>query len=181
MPQAALEPIARLDPVEAWQPWLPDAKQPWNLKWAAHLYRRAAFGATPTELKTAVQKGLAATLQRLFDGDRPDLGNFAQLRADSGFPVNKEFELRAWWLNWLMHSTQPLREKLTLFWHNHFATSIVKVESVSLMHRQNVLLYKHALGKFGPFLLEISRDPAMLIWLDSNNNVKGKPNENYAS
>src|SRR5207244_7295670 len=69
---------------------------------------------------------------------------------------------------------------LTLFWHNHFATSIVKVESVPLMHRQNVLLYKHALGKFGPFLLEMSRDPAMLIWLDSNNNVKGKPNENYA-
>src|SRR5207244_11243995 len=74
----------------------------------------------------------------------------------------------------------PLREKLTLFWHNHFATSIAKVRSPELMFRQNCLLRERALGKFGPFLHAISQDAAMLIWLDSNSNVKGKPNENYA-
>src|SRR6266704_1271206 len=69
---------------------------------------------------------------------------------------------------------------MTLFWHNHFATSINKVAMASLMFNQQKLLRRHALGHFRPFLLDISRDPAMLVWLDSNSNVKGKPNENYA-
>src|SRR5262249_59512823 len=60
------------------------------------------------------------------------------------------------------------------------ATSVIKVQHVALMFKQNDLLYEHALGKFGLLLLEMSRDPAMLIWLDSNANVKGKANENYA-
>jgi hypothetical protein len=74
----------------------------------------------------------------------------------------------------------PLREKLTLFWHNHFATSYAKVRSTHLMYRQNVTLRRHALGKFPAFLLDMSKDTAMLVWLDSNRNVKGAPNENYA-
>jgi uncharacterized protein (DUF1800 family) len=80
----------------------------------------------------------------------------------------------------MLHSGHPLREKMTLFWHNHFATSIAKVQSPALMFRQNCLLRRHALGRFGPLLQAISRDGAMLVWLDSNRNVKGKPNENYA-
>ena len=80
----------------------------------------------------------------------------------------------------MLNGGHPLREKLTLFWHNHFATSIAKVQRTALMFRQNGLLRKHALGKFGPFLHAMSKDPAMLVWLDSNSNVKGKPNENYA-
>jgi hypothetical protein len=69
---------------------------------------------------------------------------------------------------------------MTLFWHNHFATSYAKVRSTKLMYEQNVILRKHALGRFRPFLLDMSRDTAMLVWLDSNRNVKGAPNENYA-
>ena len=80
----------------------------------------------------------------------------------------------------MLHGSHPLREKMTLFWHNHFATSIIKVQTTALMLKQNELLRRHALGKFGPFLLDMSKDPAMLIWLDSNSNVTGKPNENYA-
>jgi uncharacterized protein (DUF1800 family) len=80
----------------------------------------------------------------------------------------------------MLQGHHPLREKMTLFWHNHFATSIVKVQSPALMFRQNDLLRSHSLGRFGPLLQAISRDPAMLVWLDSNRNVKGKPNENYA-
>jgi uncharacterized protein (DUF1800 family) len=89
-------------------------------------------------------------------------------------------QLRAWWLYSMLHSQHPLREKMTLFWHNHFATSDEKVQNAEQMFRQNCLLGKHALGKFGPFLQAISKDPAMLVWLDSNRNVKGTPNENYA-
>ncbi len=89
-------------------------------------------------------------------------------------------KLRGWWLYCMLWSDHPLREKLTLFWHNHFATSIVKVQNPNQMFRQNCLLRTFALGKFAPFLQAVSKDGAMLLWLDSNSNVKGKPNENYA-
>ena len=89
-------------------------------------------------------------------------------------------QLRGWWLYCMLQGGHPLREKLTLFWHNHFATSLAKVQNSTLMFRQNCLLREHALGRFGPLLQAISRDAAMLVWLDSNSNVKGKPNENYA-
>ena len=80
----------------------------------------------------------------------------------------------------MLESGHPLREKLTLFWHNHFATSYTKVRSTKLMFQQNLTLRRHALGKFRPFLLDMSKDTAMLVWLDSNRNVKGAANENYA-
>ena len=80
----------------------------------------------------------------------------------------------------MVEGGHPLREKLTLFWHNHFATSIAKVREIKSMFDQNITLRKHALGKFRPFLLEMSKNPAMLRWLDSNQNVKEAPNENYA-
>jgi uncharacterized protein (DUF1800 family) len=80
----------------------------------------------------------------------------------------------------MLQGGHPLREKMTLFWHNHFATSIAKVQSGPLMFQQNRLLREHSLGKFGPFLQAMSKDGAMLVWLDSNSNVKGRPNENYA-
>jgi uncharacterized protein (DUF1800 family) len=103
-----------------------------------------------------------------------DVGRAAAARDDGGE------QLRGWWLYCMLHGGHPLREKLVLFWHNHFATSIAKVLDPTLMFGQNCLLRAHALGKFGPMLQAISRDPAMLIWLDSNSNVKGRPNENYA-
>src|SRR5262249_45551303 len=88
--------------------------------------------------------------------------------------------LREWWMYNMLHGPHPVREKLTLFWHDHFATSDAKVKSAALMFRQNCLLREHALEKFGPFLQAVSRDPAMLYWLDSNRNGKGAHNENYA-
>jgi uncharacterized protein (DUF1800 family) len=74
----------------------------------------------------------------------------------------------------------PLTEKMTLFWHNHFVSSQQKVRSPQLMYRQNVLLRRHAVGNFGALLHAISRDPAMVIYLDSASNRKGQPNENFA-
>ena len=77
-------------------------------------------------------------------------------------------------------TARPLRERMTLFWHNHFATSLAKVENPVLMQRQNGLLREHALGKFGAMLDAVGKDPAMLVWLDASANRKAKPNENYA-
>jgi hypothetical protein len=175
--------LDQLDPAAAWQPWQPSATDPWSRKWAGHLYRRAAFGPGREDLLEAERLGFQGTLDLLLRG-RPqaeemretlvDVGRVAAARDDGGG------ELSGWWLYCMLHGGHPLREKLTLFWHNHFATSIVKVQDSTLMWRQNCLLRTHALGKFEPFLRAISKDPAMLLWLDSNSNVKGRPNENYA-
>ncbi len=175
--------LEKIDPAEAWKPWQPSAGDPWNRKWAAQLYRRAAFGYSREELIEAERLGLQGTLDLLFEG-RPyatesletliDVGRLAALRDDGGN------QLRGWWLYAMLQGGHPLREKLTLFWHDHFATSLVKVQNPALMFRQNCLLREHALARFGPMLQAISRDGAMLVWLDSNSNVKGRPNENYA-
>jgi hypothetical protein len=178
-----LPPLNQIDPAEAWQPWQPSAADPWGRKWAAHLYRRAAFGPSRDELLEAERLGPQGTLDLLLNG-RPQCDEILQTLVDVGQVAaardNAGDLLRGWWIYCMLHSGHPLREKLTLFWHNHFATSIAKVQDPEAMFRQNCLLRHHALGKFGPFLQAMSKDKAMLIWLDSNSNVKGKPNENYA-
>jgi Protein of unknown function (DUF1800) len=175
--------LARLEPAAAWRPWEPDARNPWNLKWAGHLFRRAAFGASWDELQTAVRDGLRRTLERLLAGG-PGHAEFDQL-ADAVGPERGDAEgdpsgLEWWWLQRMARTPHPLRERMTLLWHDHFATSIAKVRQPALMKRQNVLLRRHALGRFRLFLLDVCRDPAMLIWLDGNTNVRGRPNENFA-
>ena len=193
MAPTSLPPLDKVDPATAWQPWEPTNTDPWNLKWAGHLYRRAAFGGSPDELKTAVKKGHTAAIDLLLNGE-PRAKNFLTLIEEVGRAVartkqpNPQFEmfqprgpieLREWWLRCMLMYGHPLREKMTLFWHNHFATSIAKVHSWKLMVEQNLLMRRYALGKFGPFLLDMSKDVAMLQWLDSNSNVKGHANENY--
>jgi uncharacterized protein (DUF1800 family) len=178
----ALPQLDRLDPEREWQAWQPDGRSRWDRKWAGHLYRRAAFGANPDELRKAEQRGLQATMDLLFQGEpgSEELLPALLTAGESMASANDAGQLRSWWLYCILNGGHPLREKLTLFWHNHFATSIAKVQSTREMFQQNKTLRAHALGKFGPFLLAMSKDPAMLVWLDSNLNIKGRPNENYA-
>lgn len=176
-------PLDQVDPAEAWSPWRPTSADPWGPKWAAHLYRRAGFGPNPDDLAESLRLGLDGTLDLLMRG-RPGSDDFLDTLNDVGRIAaerdNGGDDLREWWLYVILHGGHPLREKMTLFWHNHFATSLAKVQDPGLMFRQNVLLRSHALGRFEPLLQAMSRDGAMLVWLDSNSNVKGRPNENYA-
>jgi uncharacterized protein (DUF1800 family) len=172
--------VDKVDPARAWQPWQPSAADPWGLKWAGHLYRRAAFGGNLAELRRAVAAGHTATIDLLMKGEPTAAGLYPRLTQMGRDHAKEVGNLRGWWVYFMLNGGHPLREKLTLFWHNHFATSVAKVTSVPLMYRQNVLLRQHALGKFEPFLQAMSKDPAMLRWLDSNSNVKGRANENYA-
>ena len=180
---ATLPTLDQVSPAAAWQPWQPTPADPWGRKWAAHLYRRAAFGPGREELLEAERLGPAGTLDLLLTG-RPGAEENLQSLLDVGRAVaaseDSGDKLRGWWLYAMLQSGHPLREKLALFWHNHFATSITKVRSPGLMFRQNCAIRDHALGRFGPFLQAISQDGAMLVWLDSNRNIKGKPNENFA-
>ncbi|PHS03439.1 MAG: hypothetical protein COA78_17820, partial [Blastopirellula sp.] len=93
---------------------------------------------------------------------------------------NDAKNLSAWWLYRLLDTPDQLQEKMTLFWHGHFATGAEKVREPRLMYRQNQFLREHALGRFPDLVQGISRDPAMLIYLDSVTNRKSHPNENYA-
>jgi len=170
--------LSRVNPVEAWKPWQA-AEGEWDRRWIAHLYRRASFGASAAEIEKAKESGPTKTIEHLMAGEA-DAAERLELLNETGQYYNEPANLRVWWLYAMLEGGHPLREKLALFWHNHFATSYAKVRSTKLMYEQNVTLRKHALGKFRPFLLDMSKDTAMLVWLDSNRNVKGAPNENYA-
>src|SRR5262249_49480364 len=93
---------------------------------------------------------------------------------------NNGKQATAWWLYRMLYTPHPLREKLTLFWHNHFATSNAKVNSAVSMLGQYDLMRRHALGSYRDLVQEMSKDPAMLVWLDTATSKKGMHNENYA-
>lgn len=154
----------------------------WTRRQAAHLLWRAQHGATEAEIARAHSAGLSATLDRLF-AQQPEGEEFrtadatlAQLAIDSG----DIRDLKAWWAHRIVRTANPLVEKITLFWHSHFATSNVKVGSVAQMAAQNATLRALGLGKFGDLLRAMARDPAMLVWLDGNENRRRQPNENFA-
>lgn len=172
--------LAELTPRTAWLPQAADA--PFDRRLAAHLYRRAGFAAAPRELEEAVTAGLAATVKQLLtagshsaDFDE-EMRKFAEVTLASGSPE----ALAGWWLHRMRHSPAPLLEKMTLFWHGHFATSAAKVKDPRLLYEQNALFRQHALGKLGPLVRGIARDPAMLLYLDSATNRKNHPNENFS-
>jgi len=89
-------------------------------------------------------------------------------------------ESQGWWFRRMAKTDSPLREKMTLFWHDHFATSIQKVKQPALMLKQNELFRSHAFGSFKDLTQAILLDPAMMLYLDTQNSRKGKPNENFA-
>jgi hypothetical protein len=163
-----------------WAPYRPNANDPWDLAKAAHLYRRAGFGATWAELMLSQAEGPTASVQRLLQPRSlsPEQERVLEgLRAGIGNDVER---LKAFWLYRILYDQGPLQEKLTLFWHSHFATSNRKVDSVRLMLQQYELLRRHALGNFGELLMKIYGDGAMLVWLDGADSKKAKPNENFA-
>lgn len=89
-------------------------------------------------------------------------------------------ELKKWWLRRMIETARPLEEKMTLFWHGHFATGARTVENSWHMFQQNQLFRTHATGNFGLLVLNVLRDPAMLRYLDNNQSRRGRPNENLA-
>lgn len=89
-------------------------------------------------------------------------------------------DLQNWWFEQMVRTPAPLTEKMTLFWHNHFPSSVQKVKNLHYLYRQNTIFREHALGSFQDLLFLVSKDPAMLSYLDGDKNMKKKPNENFA-
>ena len=94
--------------------------------------------------------------------------------------VERGLALKSWWLTEMLATDSPLTERMTLFWHNHFTSSLQKVRDAGLMYRQNALLRRNALGSFRELLHAAAKDPAMLVYLDTATNRRGQPNENFA-
>jgi uncharacterized protein (DUF1800 family) len=146
--------------------------------------RRGGFGAKPSEVKELVELGPAKTIDRILGKNNTQaLEAFEQESSQivSAIRSSGNIEsLAAWWIHRMIHTPSPLVEKITLFWHGHFATGADKVNDIELMVQQNKLLREHALGDFRKMVHEVSKDPAMLLYLDSASNRKTHPNENYA-
>ena len=167
---------------------------------ARHLLNRAGFGATDAEIRDYAPLERLEAVERLLAGARREASiqppafvnepfvpfyRVRQMSAEERAAaqrhiVQQGLELRAWWLREMLLTPSPLTERMTLFWHNHFATSQQKVRSTQLMYRQNVLLRREALGNFATLLHEVGKDPAMLIYLDNAGSRRQAPNENFA-
>lgn len=144
----------------------------WNEENAAHLLRRSGFGATQSAIEAALAMSRSAAIDSLFVPDpQSDAVPFADPSAA---------DLQGFWLARMVATSCPLAERQTLLLHDHFATAVSKVKKKLLMAAQNRTLRKRAFGKFRTLLLEMIRDPALLIFLDNPSNVKADPNENFA-
>ncbi len=154
---------------------------------AAHLLRRAGFGADPQAIQAAARAGLSATTDALLHPERtPDgLDDNALLARLAGLlPVPKNGgtptqAVRMWWVHRMVSSPNPLVEKMTLFWHGHFTSKDGNAQG-DMLYRQNQTFRRNALGSFRSLALAVSRDPEMLRYLNGNTNYKAHPNENYA-
>jgi len=161
------------------EPFVPTRAEPWDFDAAAHLWRRAGFGAPPPVVRETLKLGPAEAAARVVAGPASDPA-VRDLETIRESVLGSEDAARAWLIARMVRSAHPLREKLALFWHGHFATSIRKVRKLDWMMRQYGLFLRHGLGRFGLLLEKVTRDPAMIRWLDNETNAKGRANENYA-
>jgi len=175
-PQVGFRPPGTLDVATALTPY----DGPFSRRQAAHLLRRAGFGGTPAEIEAASAGGVRVAVDallhpRVADTDLleyPELGSLYDRKRNTA-------TAQMWWLDRMLRTRRPLVEKMAFFWHGHFATSIRKVPA-HLMVAQMNLFRNQGLGNFRSLLSAVSKDPAMLVWLDNRANVKAHPNENYA-
>jgi uncharacterized protein (DUF1800 family) len=170
-----------LDP--AWSAYTPDDAAPWDLRRVAHLHRRAGFAGTWAELRRDLKDGPGPSIDRLLAGKSAlhapgEFAPTADLLADAAVAANEPGRLKAWWFYRMLFGPDPLGEKLTLMWHNHFATGVSKVQDLAAMRRQNDTLRKHARAPFAELLNASVREPALLAYLDAPANRRGHPNEN---
>ncbi len=152
-----------------------------GLELMAHLFRRAGFGATHDQLEGALQRGYADTVEDLLHPEAaPALEEDLIYRFYPDMKEARQIDpAQSLWVYRMINTQRPLEEKLTLFWHHLFATGFAKLNHAKVMTNQIAMFRKHALSNFRTLLIEISKDPAMIFWLDNHTNTKRVHNENY--
>lgn len=165
-----------------------------------HLLKRTMFGAKPEYVDYGKGKKSIKLVEEMLnfteDFPTPPVNNYnddkytdEEIAAgstwitatkQSGMNVGKrKNSLKSWWTGLMINQQRSLREKMVLFWHNHFANEMNKVDNASFSYKQNMLFRQYALGNFKELVLAITTDPSMLKYLNGNNNVKKAPDENY--
>lgn len=169
-------------------PYVPSASQPWNLDRVRHLYRRMGYGATPDELEVALELGPTQLVDQLLDQaigqsltEPPewaewDYDTFMANGVEDVFAVYVEY-MTEYMGRAMQHG---VRERLTLFWHNHFVTQYESYNCPSLMYQYFRILEENAFGDFKTIVSDVGRTPAMLFFLNGFENTRFAPNENYA-
>lgn len=179
----------------------PAAGLVWNARNAEHLLNRAGFGARQADVTRAVAEGPEALVERLLTrrADReppfyerlsePTTRALKELSEDDQKAVKREYserdkrqllEVTGWWLDSMVRGDDPLLDRMTLFWHGFFTSSIDQVRKSYPILLQHEFLRRNALGSYADLLRGIVHDPAMLIYLNNTSNRKGNPNENLA-
>ncbi len=177
----------------------------WDFDAAAHLLVRAGFGAPPEEIQKTFalgpEKAVDSLINAPLENDLPpawatpdDQDELHAQMQEAATPQEKQMarkllqekftdemkDLTLWWIARMINTRSPLDEKMTLFWHGHFATSGQKVRPAYKMWLQNETFRQNALGNFRVLVKAVSRDPAMMVWLDLVQSKKESPNENFA-
>lgn len=190
-------------------PLVARASQSMGFDEARHLLSRTAFGPTPSDIQSLASIDYASAVDRLLANPRRAAVTPAPRWVDEGLknvreeqreaveklravgtdkkqaagirrPIQEQGrELRNWWVEEMLVTDQPLVERMTLFWHNHFTSSMQKVRFAPALYFQNALFRREALGNFATLLKAVARGPAMLIYLDGVRSVARQPNENF--
>jgi len=148
----------------------------------AHLLRRAGFGASREELEAYAARPYEEVVEELIHPERmPDLDDdvLARYYPHLGANTDNPPSWNGRWIWRMVNSKRPLEEKMALFWHHVFATGWTKSEHTPTMVRHIDMLRRNGLANFRTLLLDLSRDPAMIYWLDNNENHARSINENY--
>ena len=183
-----------------WTVLLTGCAQALEVEEARHLLLRTGFGATPEGVEALLPLDRQSAVDRLLSGMRsqpvqpppagmdeawPDRRTLRKLTQEERKALRRKrreqgMALKEWWYREMLVTPSPLTERMTLFWHGHFTSSLRKVRQPALMYDQNLLFRRHALGNFAELLHAVARDPAMILYLDNQTNRAGHPNENFA-
>jgi uncharacterized protein (DUF1800 family) len=175
-------------------------KGKWSNNQASHLLKRTMFGAKKEDIDYFVSKSLRTSIHELIETEEafpdPPINNYNDDKyTDDQIPIGytwitatsvngmnsgrRRNSYKAWWIGLMLNQNRTLREKMVLFWHNHFATETNTVDNPTSCYKYNVLLRRFALGNFKQMVRAITLEPAMLRYLNGNNNYKKAPDENY--
>ena len=166
-----------MTPRDLLEPYEPSAANPFNLQKAGHLLRRASFGGSLADREELVRIGVEDAVDRM---SQEGPGEDVDAAFQDVVAMGEIRQVRAYRFWRMLTGRRRLRERMSFFWHTHFATSNQKVKNPPMMAHQMAMFDRLGLGTFDDLVLAVSRDPAMVRWLDNDTNVKGRANENYA-
>lgn len=176
---------------------------PWNRNVVKHLLRRTLFGAKRADINFFQPLGLNASINQLLDDSRPmpsppvkEYNSSAAAVPDTTVAAGQTWvgnvnndgtvsalrraSFKKWWIGNMIHQERTLREKMTLFWHNHFSTESNEVGNALYVFKHHDLLRTQAMGNIKQLVRAVTLDPAMLVYLNGQNNNRNAPDENYA-